>query len=224
MHELSVRECLQAGWTGFKKRPWLFIGSGLVLFAASIVADLPRSLIQHVQGDPSWGLGFIAFLISTGISFLISMGKTAFYLRAHDAPEAAEISDLWHPHPYWKYAAVSVLAGAATILGLILLIVPGIIIGIAFGFALYLVIEKDLTPFEALRESAALTKGNRWNLFLLGLALLGINILGFCAIFVGLLVTIPISTLAIVHAYRVLSGKGGAVVVKQVPQESEPVL
>lgn len=224
MMELSVRDCLRAGWTGFKVRPWLFIGSGLVLFAASIVADLPRSLLDHISGNQSWGLGFIAFLISTGISFLISMGKTAFYLRAHDAPEAAEITDLWHPHPYWKYAAVSVLAGAATIIGLVLLIVPGIIIGITFGFSLYLVLEKNLSPFDALRASAALTKGNRWNLFLLGLALLGINILGFCAIFVGLLITIPISGLAIVHAYRMLSGAGGAVAVKAVTEETEPVL
>src|SRR4051812_40956319 len=126
MKELSVRECLEAGWTKFKGRAWIFIGSGVVLLLASIVADLPRTIIGHSQG--MWGLGFIGFLASTGLSFFVSMGKTAFFLRAHDAPETVELQELWHPHPYWKYAAASVLVGAAVILGLILLIVPGIIL------------------------------------------------------------------------------------------------
>lgn len=222
MQKLSIGDCIRAGWAGFKVRPWLFIGAGLVLFGASLIADLPRSIIEHFGGNSSWGLGFIAFLISTGFSFLISMGKTAFYLRAHDAPQDAKIADLWHPHPYWKFAAVSVLVGAAVILGLILLIVPGIIIGIAFGFSLYIVIEQELSPLDAMRASAALTKGHRWDLFLLGLALLGINILGFCALLVGLFVTVPVSGLAIIHAYRLLSGKIPAP--EAAAEQPEPVL
>ena len=205
MKELSVRECLSVGWNGFKARPWFFIGSGFILLIASLITDLPRSIIQH-GSNGGWLLGFIGFLISTGLSFLISMGKTAFFLRAHDNVQSVEFKDLWHPRPYWKYAVVSVLAGAITIIGLILLIVPGIIVGIMLGYSLYIVIEKELSPIEAMRESIAITKGNRWNLFLLGLALLGINILGFIAILVGLFVTLPVSALAIVHAYRVLSG------------------
>lgn len=205
MKELSVRECLRAGWDGFKARPWFFIGSYVIIFIASIIAGLPRSLAE--QAAPHvWSIGLLAFLVSVGLSFLVSMGKTAFFLKAHDRPQEAEFSDLWHPRPFWKFAAVSVLAGAATILGLILLIVPGIIIGIMFGFALYIMIEKQSEPLAALRESAALTEGNRWRLFLLGLALLGINIIGLCLVLVGLFATLPISALAVVHAYRVLSG------------------
>lgn len=209
METLSVRECLRASWQEFKSRPWIFVGAYAVIFVASIVANLPRSLSQQAAPH-AWGVGFVVFLISVGLSFLVSMGKTAFFLKAHDAPQQAELSDLWHPRPFWKFAAVSVLAGAATILGLILLIVPGIIIGIMFGFALYIVIEKQSDPMAALRESAAITKGNRWKLFLLGLALLGINIVGFCLVLIGLFVSLPVSTLAIVHAYRVLSSAHAA--------------
>lgn len=204
MKELSVRECLRAGWSGFKARPWLFIGSDLIILAASFIADLPRTLTQGSHTGV-WAVGFIVFLISTGLSFLVSMGKTAFYLKAHDTSVAARLSDLWHPHPYWRYAGAFVLSAAVTILGLILFIVPGIILGIMFGFSLYSVIDKGLLPMEALRYSALITKGNRWKIFLLGLALLLLNIVGLCALIIGLLVTLPISTLAVVHAYRLLS-------------------
>jgi uncharacterized membrane protein len=205
MSELSVKECLSVGWNTFTSRPWIFIGAGLVLFAVSALGDVPRAMTKGLTGTEGYVVGVITFLISTGISFLVSMGKVSFYLKGHDSTATAELNDLWHPQPFWKYAATSILAGAATVLGLILFIVPGIIVGIMFGFAQYLVIEKNLDPMTALRESAELTKGNRWNLFLLGIALLGINILGFCALLVGLFVTLPVSTLAVIHAYRLLS-------------------
>ena len=38
------------------------------------------------------------------------------------------------------------------------------------------------------------------------LAVVGINLLGLIALFVGLLVTIPVTVLAMVHAYRTISG------------------
>jgi uncharacterized membrane protein len=205
MYELSVKECLSFGWKTFTSRPWLFIGAGLVIFAVSALGDMPRALTKGITGTEAMAVGVITFLISTAVSFLVSMGKSAFYLKSHDAVEASDLKNLWHPQPFLKYAITSFLAGAATVIGLILFIVPGIIFGIMFGFAQYLVIEKNLDPLSALRESAALTKGNRWNLFLLGLALLGINILGFCALLVGLFVTLPLSTLAVVHSYRLLS-------------------
>jgi uncharacterized membrane protein len=53
----------------------------------------------------------------------------------------------------------------------------------------------------------ALTKGNRWKLFQLSLALLLLNILGLLALLVGLFVTIPVSFIAMVHAYRALKGE-----------------
>jgi len=184
----------------------LFIGTSIFIFIACVIVDIPRTWSKGLHGTEATVVGISTFLISTGLSFLIAMGKTAFYLRAHDVPSQAAVKNLWHPHPYWKFVGTSILVGLATVIGLILFIVPGIIVGIMFGFAIYLVIDKGLAPFDALRESARLTKGNRWKLFVLGLAVLGINILGFCLVLVGLLATMPITTLAVIHAYRILSG------------------
>ncbi len=134
------------------------------------------------------------------------MGETSFFLRTHDDTASSELKDLWHPHPFWKFLGTSVLAGIIILIGFILLIVPGIIAAIMFSFVTYLVIEKGMQPVEALKESVRLTKGNRLQLFLLGLALLGVNILGLLALGVGLLVSVPVSYLAATHAYRMISG------------------
>lgn len=51
-----------------------------------------------------------------------------------------------------------------------------------------------------------MTKGSWLSLFLLGVVLAVINIVGALLLMIGLLVTIPISMLAMVHVYRTLSG------------------
>ncbi len=204
MKELSVKECLAVGWKTVTARPWLFIAAGVIIFVVSVLSDIPRSLTEHLTGIERL-LSLVAFLLGTVISLLVAMGKTAFFLHGHDSVSSLRLADLWHPRPFWKFAITSFLAGVATAIGFVLLIVPGIIIGIIVGFSLYIVIDKELKPFDAIRESARITKGNRWNLFLLGLALLGVNIVGFCLLLVGLFITLPLSSIAVVHAYRTLS-------------------
>jgi uncharacterized membrane protein len=146
-------------------------------------------------------------VVNFALGTLISMGATAFYLAAHDNPDTADLSLLWHPRPFWKFLGASILLSLAVAIGLVLLIVPGIIFGLMFMFATFVVIERELGPIDAMNESNRLTRGHKWQLFGFVLVLLLINLLGLLALVVGILVSIPVSTLAFVHAYRVLGGK-----------------
>jgi hypothetical protein len=60
---------------------------------------------------------------------------------------------------------VSVVQGAGVLLGFALLIVPGIIVALAWCVALPVCVVEKLGPIASLRRSAALTKGHRWKLF-----------------------------------------------------------
>lgn len=210
MHALSVKECLSFAWSTFKSRPWIFVQAGLLLFLVNIAVNLVQTLLE--SGAKSSGevavlvLGILSAVIGMIVSFLVSMGETAFFLRAHDATNEVSVKDLWHPRPFWKFVGTTLLAGVIILIGLVLLIVPGIIAGIMLMFVGYAVIEEKLGPIDALKKSVALTKGNRWKLFQLALLTLGLNILGFLALLVGLFVTVPVSFLMMVHAYRTLSG------------------
>jgi uncharacterized membrane protein len=151
----------------------------------------------------------IGTVINLALGTLLSMGATAFYLAAHDNPATADLSLLWHPRPFWKYLGASILLALAVAIGFVLLIVPGIILGLMFMFTTFVVIERELGPIDAMSESHRLTRGHKSRLFGFVLLLLLINVLGVLALVVGLLVSIPVSTLAFVHAYRVLGGKPG---------------
>ena len=49
------------------------------------------------------------------------------------------------------------------------LIIPGIVIGLAWSQALYLLFDKKLNPIDALKESNEKTYGHKWTLFFVGL-------------------------------------------------------
>jgi uncharacterized membrane protein len=93
---------------------------------------------------------------------------------------------------------------------MLLLIVPRIIFALMFMFATFIVIDRELGPINAMNESARIAKGYKWQLFGFTLVLVLINLLGLLALVVGLLVTVPVTSLAFVHVYRVLSERAGA--------------
>lgn len=194
MSTLSVRECIKFGWATFKGRPWFYVGVTLLIGVLQVV-------IGSVQESLPEFLGFIA---SLALSTLVYVGTINLFLKAHDGE--GKTGDLWHPAAFWSYLGLSVLLFLIVGLGLVLLIVPGIILALAFFCAGYLVVDKNLTPIKALKESYRITKGKRWKLFLLVLASAGLMILGMFPLFLGLLVAAPVCALAGVHAYRTIAG------------------
>jgi uncharacterized membrane protein len=210
MNNFSIKESISFGWETFKARPWLFVGAQFVMFIISFLINLPGNLLEGMDGVAAVLLMIIVTIVAMVLSFLLDMGKTAFFLHSHDVPTGVSIRDLWHPQPFWKYVGASILSGILIILGLILLIIPGIIVAIMVAFSTYIVIDTGLGPWAAIKRSAEITKGHRWHLFRLGLVLFGLNILGFVALLVGLLVTVPVSVLAVVHVYRALSGSAAS--------------
>lgn len=205
---LSVKECLTFGWQTFKSRPWIFVGAFLIVAVANGIVNVVAGGIEGTA-DVIGGMGLVLLYIvsivgSTILTTYIGMGTTNFILRAHDETTSVRTNDLIRVHPFITYLAAELLTGIAVLIGLILLIVPGIILAIALSFAPYLVIDKRLGAIAALKESIRLTRGNRWKLFLLMLAICGLNIVGALALLVGLFVSVPVSMLAIAHAYRTL--------------------
>jgi uncharacterized membrane protein len=192
--KLSVKECLTFGWKTFKARPWFFVGTFLIYALIQILLSVVQERMP----------GIISFLLSIGVSSLLSIGLIHTYFKAHTDVLSPRFADLWNPKPFWTYLGTSILLGIIVVVGLILLIVPGVIAALALAFSGYLVVYRGMKPIEALKESARLTKGNRSKLFLLGLSLIGLAILGAIPLFLGLLVVGPVSMLAGIHAYRTL--------------------
>jgi len=201
MNTFSGSDSIRFGWETFKKRGWFFVlVTVLVGVVTGVISGITSSL-GHDGGTAQTVGNVLNFVLST----FVGMGVTAFFLKAHDSLETAQSGDLWHPQPFWLYLATRLLVGVVVVVGLILLIVPGVIFGLMFMFASYIVIDKGLGPVEAMKESKRITDGHKWDLLGFAILLLLINILGAICLLVGLLVSIPVTSLSVVHAYRTLS-------------------
>jgi uncharacterized membrane protein len=207
--DFSIHSCVSFGWETFKKRPWFFVGASVVIALVYICASALTSAIDALLGGSAKEPTLLGSLADYGLSTLISMGATAFYLATHDSPETVDLTQLWRPHPFWKFVGASILVGLLIIVGFILLIVPGIVLALMYMFTTFIVIDRGLGPIDAMKESNSITRGHKWPLLGLVCILALINIAGAIALLVGLLVTVPVTSLAFTHAYRVLQAHAG---------------
>ncbi len=101
---------------------------------------------------------------------------------------------------------LNLLIFVVVLLGLALLIVPGIYFAVSYVFAHFFVWFFDIEPTEAIRLSRKTVSGNFGQIFLLFLILGGINFLGILAFGLGVLITMPLSFCVAYAAFDDLIG------------------
>ncbi|MGV3466974.1 MAG: DUF975 family protein [Heyndrickxia sp.] len=176
-----------------------FAISSLVPFFVSIIVDGGIS-------DDSNSLGSnIGNLVSIFV-IPMSIGCSWVFLSMVRG-EKAEISHIFSLFPdakrYFKAIGLTLLVLLFTILWSILLIIPGIIKGLAYSQINYLYKDRpELKVTELITESRRLMKGYKWKLFLLYLSFIGWGILSIFTLGIGLLWLIPYVNTSLAEFYR----------------------
>lgn len=201
-----ISASLHQGWDIFKKHIWFLIGIAVVMF---IVQLLPGFLIGLAGISEESGAAGLINLAGFVLNMIVAMGWIYIMIRLIRGQET-KLNDLFaKASVFFKYLFGTILYGLIVIVGLILLIVPGIIWGIKFMFTPYLIVDKEVGPMEALKMSSRMTNGLKWELFGLMIVIGIINLLGLLALGIGLLITVPVTSLAYVSAYDRLVSKSG---------------
>jgi hypothetical protein len=198
MKTFSIQEAFSAGWEAFKSRIGFFIGLLLLYWALTAI---PQVGIQQIKNI--W-LALPLAVIILLFEYFLKAGIIKISLAVADGGDA-QIGDLFSGWPVFVPLLLATLLFALAIgIGFVLLIVPGIIVSIMFQYYGYFIVDKKMGPVEALKASAALTKGVRWKLFGFGLVIALLNIGGALLLLLGLFVTVPVSLVAVAHVYRKL--------------------
>lgn len=132
-------------------------------------------------------LGLIAFLYSTLVLPVVKFGSDMIFLQAvrRIKPDFEYLlKGFWEN--YLSIILANLLVTALVILGLVLLIVPGIIIACRLSFVSYIIMDKKLDPIEAVELSWKLTRGHGWTIFLMGFVSIFIIIFGLILMIVGI--------------------------------------
>ncbi len=198
------------GWQKTKENFWSLIAVMLVWIVISGMFSYAVKYFEKTMPFAS----FIMQVCSSVVNMIMTLGLTKIGLKVY-AGEKFDVTSLFDSYRlFLKYFLASILYGLAVLVGLVLLIVPGIILAIRMGLYTYLIVDKEIGPIDALKESMKLTKGNVGNLFLFWFVLFGVLLLGFLALIVGVIVAIPVTILAYVFVYRYLEGKKQAAAVQ----------
>lgn len=196
-HRFSIGEALGYGWKKLQENIGPLVTAALAILAVNVIFWL-------------LGRGALAGLMSLigwFVSVLISLGLIRIALKIVDG-EPVETADLFSRVDLaLPYILASVIVGVMVAIGFVFLIVPGIYLAITFGFFGYNIVDKNHGIMESIEQSAAITRAQKWDLFGFGVALFFFNLAGALALGIGLLITVPVSMLALAYVYRKISGE-----------------
>lgn len=210
----TISGSLKEGWRLTKQYLGFLIGYQIILF-----------LLLILFGGNNHG--FFAFIWGIIGWLVIASAKMGFYnscLSIVDGitPSLNELYRHWNLLAYWIVAAFLFLL--MFMIGFILLVVPAFYVLARFGLFPFFILDQDLGPIQALEAASKATEGQRWNVFLLFLACIGLNLLGLLLLGVGLLITAPVTLIALAFVYRRLTTKEGTseLVVPEVLDDRNP--
>mgnify|MGYP001109631286 CR=1 FL=1 len=101
---------------------------------------------------------------------------------------------------------LSLITSIFIAIGILLLIIPGIYLAVAYLFSSYLVVDRGLDFWPAMELSRRTIHPRWFSFFAFVLLLVLLNLAGAIALGVGLLVTIPLSFCAVTVAYAEIFG------------------
>lgn len=193
----SISGAIREGWELFKVNFGFLIIYQIILFGL---------LWLFSDAKKDWKLEAI-HLVGWFVIILSKMGfyNSALLLTKGLKPSFDQFYSNWRLFLSWIVAGF--LFGIMIMLGLFLLIIPGIMVWVVFGFYPFFILDKGSGPIEALQQSAEATKGIRWHLFLLFLSCAALDFLGVLCFGVGLLIASPVTLIAVASVYRKITGQ-----------------
>jgi hypothetical protein len=182
-YQLDIGSCFSRSWDLVRQHFWLIVG-------ASFVVGLIEGAVPILVGPCMGGLYFL-FLK------LIRSGR-------------GEFSDAFagFSQSFLQLFLAGLVSSLLISLGLVLCILPGIYLGVAWLFALPLVIDKKMDFWPAMELSRKVITSHWW--VFLGLMLVGflVGLLGLLVCCVGIYVAQPVVFGAIAFAYEDVIGRG----------------
>jgi hypothetical protein len=198
----DVGEALGFGWETTKSHLGFFI---VLLIIVLIVYGIPQAISQ--AGRDNAGLALIGGLLSLVVGVQMQIGLTRIALKFVDGRQA-EFSDLFSGFELFiSMLIAAILVWFILTIGFLLLVVPGIILALILCFYSYAIVDRGLGPIDALKHSAAVTKGARMALLGFWIVAFLLNLVGLLALVIGLFVTGPITMVAAAYVYRKLDSQ-----------------
>jgi uncharacterized membrane protein len=182
------------------------------IFNSGSVGDIQEQInassdpeaMQELASSMSGASSLLQLIGSLVLGVLQALGINAALREV--SGEKATWGTLFKANNFGMIILAALLLMVASFVGLLLCGIGFIAVAIFAVFTYHNVIDKGMNAWAAFTSSFALVGKNFGAVFLLELALFGINIVGAILCGLGLFVTFPLSVLALAFAYRRVTG------------------
>ena len=167
---------------------------------ALIIYGAISTAITFVQeasvGASGGGMASLVEIVITLVLFPLGVGLGLLGIR-RAAGKDTPVSTLWEPYSHaLPLIVMFVLMAVLIVAGFFLLVLPGIYLSIAYSFAPYLIVEKNMGVWEALETSRKAITQYWWRYFGLMIVALVLIIIGAIPLLIGLIWVLPIVAIA----------------------------
>ena len=216
-YELDLGECITRAWALVRNNFWPVVGvSALVLFAIVGINQLfgliTNPIVNQMVTDQKVNARGILIvlgvtIISAPVSTIFMAGLFKYYLKLIRG-EMPTVSDAFSGFGSrtGQLILLSLVQMTLVVLGYMLCIIPGIYLTVAWYFAIPLVIDRNLDFWPALQLSRRLVS-KHWFIVFAAMLVFGlVAMIGIIACGIGILVTMPVGTIALMYAYETIFG------------------
>ena len=197
----SIREAFNFARVKLKEHFGLLTACVLTFFGSWVVLE-----VLVVAGQR---LGFVWWLAAHISFFIVFAGLEVGFIRMclaiHDNDQVVYTDIFQTLHLGGKYLLVQLAYFGIVLVGLILLIVPGVYYGTRFSLYGQVFAEKSFSLKDVFCHSAETGQGTIRFLFWLGATVILLNVGGASILGIGLIITVPLTALMKVHVYRQLT-------------------
>ena len=211
-YDFSIGELLSESWSKVKGTKGIIIGGFQVFYVVLLAATFILGGVVGIFGALSENL-FLVFVGEILISLLASALAYPFMAginmvgirRAADQP--LSFNEIFrHFGRTVPLIITAVVMMLLIYLGMILLLIPGIYLAVAYLLAIPLVVERGLSPWQALEASRKAITQHWFKVFGLFLLLGLIVIVSAIPLGIGLVWSIPLMVVAMGVLYRTVFG------------------
>ena len=147
-------------------------------------------------------VGQVALFIITGP---LQYGYCFVFLKLARTGEPIDISDIFEgfKSDFSGTVLIGLMIGIFQFLWSLLFVIPGIIKSYSYSMAFYVKIDHPEYDWNiCIKESMRITKGHKWDLFVLDLSFIGWTLVGMCVCGIGVLWVTPYIQIAKANFYE----------------------
>ena len=191
--DIDIPRLFSSSFELLKQYASFVIGVATTYFILAIVPQV--YMLMYAPAEPTTESQVVSIVVLL-VQLLLSLGFIKImYFLVDDRP--VDIKDLVNNgSTFFSYVVAYFMYMFAVIIGLILLVLPGIYLAIRLMLYPYYIIEHGDHSVEALQKSWYATEGWELELFLFGLCVLLINFAGALLFGFGVIISYPITTMA----------------------------